>query len=202
MDTAGKDGTIRHIFSGVNPQGCTVAAFKVPTPLEAKHDFLWRCHAQVPPRGMIGIFNRSHYEDVLAPRVHGALSSKRAKQHMAQINDFEAMLVDNGVAVLKFFLHISQEEQTERLKARIDAPDKHWKLSAGDFVERKFWEQYQDCYESIFEHTSRKHAPWFVVPANHKWYRDVAISSILVGALEGMKLSYPKPTVDISTLKL
>ena len=151
---------------------------------------------------MIGIFNRSHYEDVLAPRVHGALSSKRAKQHMAEINDFEAMLVDNGVAVLKFFLHISQEEQTARLKARIDAPDKHWKLSAGDFVERKFWEQYQDCYESIFEHTSRKHAPWFVVPANHKWYRDVAISSILVGALEGMKLSYPKPTVDISALKL
>lgn len=202
MDTAGKDGTIRHIFSGINPQGCTVAAFKVPTPLEAKHDFLWRCHAQVPPRGMIGIFNRSHYEDVLSPRVHGILSGKQAKQHMQQINDFESMLVDNGIAVLKFFLHISEEEQTQRLQARIDSPDKHWKLSAGDFAERKFWDKYQQCYEGIFEQTSKKHAPWFVVPAEHKWYRNVAISRILVDALDGMKLSYPKPTVDVSTLKL
>ena len=154
MDTAGKDGTIRHIFSGVNPQGCTVTAFKVPTPLEAHHDFLWRCHAAVPQRGMIGIFNRSHYEDVLSPRVHGVMKDKTARQHMDQINDFESMLADNGIAILKFFLHISHEEQTRRLQARIDAPDKHWKLSAGDFVERKFWDKYQACYEDIFERTS------------------------------------------------
>ena len=202
MDTAGKDGTIRHIFAGINPQGCTVQAFKVPTPLEARHDFLWRCHAAVPPRGMIGIFNRSHYEDVLSPRVHGVIDGKTARQHMQQINDWESMLVDNGIAVLKFFLHISQEEQKRRLQARIDAPDKHWKLSAGDFAERKFWDSYQKCYEEIFSETSQKHAPWFVIPAEEKWYRNVAISGILVDALEGMKLKYPEPTVDASTLKL
>ena len=202
MDTAGKDGTIRSIFDGVNPQGCTVQAFKVPTPLEAKHDFLWRCHAAAPPRGMIGIFNRSHYEDVLSPRVHGLMSDKTARQHMQQINDFESMLVDNGIAVLKFFLHISEEEQKKRLQARIDDKDKHWKLSAGDFVERKYWDKYQKCYEDIFEETSKKHAPWFVIPANEKWYRNVAISGILVQALEGMKLQYPASTVDVSTLKL
>jgi len=202
MDTAGKDGTIRHIFSGVNPQGCNVTPFKVPTPIEAHHDFLWRCHAAVPPRGMIGIFNRSHYEDVLSPRVHGLLKDKTAHQHMDQINDFESMLVDNGIAILKFFLHISHEEQTRRLKARIDSPDKHWKLSASDFAERKFWDKYQGCYEDIFERTSHKHAPWFIIPADHKWYRNVAISSILAETLEGMKLQYPKSTLDVSTLKL
>ena len=202
MDTAGKDGTIRHIFGGVNPQGCTVQSFKVPTPLEAHHDFLWRCHAAVPPRGMIGIFNRSHYEDVLSPRVHGLMKDKIAHQHMAQINDFESMLADNGIAVLKFFLNISHDEQTRRLQARIDAPDKHWKLSASDFAERHFWDKYQACYEDILARTSQKHAPWFVIPADHKWFRDAAISSILADALEGMKLEYPKSTVDVSTLKL
>ena len=202
MDTAGKDGTIRHIFAGVNPQGCGVTAFKVPTPLEAHHDFLWRCHAAVPQRGMIGIFNRSHYEDVLSPRVHGVMKDKTARQHMDQINQFESMLADNGIGILKFFLHISQEEQKRRLQARIDAPDKHWKLSAGDFAERQFWDKYQACYEDIFEQTSHKHAPWFVIPADHKWFRNVAISSILAEALEGMKLKYPASTVDVSTLKL
>lgn len=202
MDTAGKDGTIRHIFDGINPQGCAVQAFKVPTPLETKHDFLWRCHAAAPPRGMISIFNRSHYEDVLSPRVHGLISDKAARQHMGQINDFESMLVENGIAVLKFFLHISEEEQKKRLQARIDDRDKHWKLSAGDFAERRFWDKYQKCYEDIFEETSGKHAPWFVIPANEKWYRNVAISDILVQALEGMKLKYPVSTIDVSTLKL
>jgi PPK2 family polyphosphate:nucleotide phosphotransferase len=202
MDTAGKDGTIRSIFDGVNPQGCNVTPFKVPTPLEARHDFLWRCHAAAPQRGMIGIFNRSHYEDVLSPRVHGTMKDKTAHQHMQQINDFESMLVDNGICVLKFFLNISHDEQTRRLQARIDAPDKHWKLSAGDFAERKFWDKYQDCYEDIFERTSQKHAPWFVIPADHKWYRNVAISGILAEALSGMKLKYPVSTIDVSTLKL
>ena len=177
-------------------------AFKVPTPLEAHHDFLWRCHNAVPARGMIGIFNRSHYEDVLSPRVHGLISEKTAKQHLQQINDFETLLVDNGIGVLKFFLHISKEEQGRRLQARIDAEDKHWKLSAGDFVERKFWDDYQKCYEEVFEETSRKHAPWFVIPSEEKWFRNVAISEILADTLEGMKLKYPKSTLDISTLKL
>jgi PPK2 family polyphosphate:nucleotide phosphotransferase len=202
MDTAGKDGTIRHIFSGVNPQGCDVTAFKVPTPLEARHDFLWRCHAAVPARGTIGIFNRSHYEDVLSPRVHGILSKQTARKHMDEINDFEAMLAGNGTLILKFFLNISHEEQTRRLKERIDTPDKHWKLSAADFAERKFWDKYQDAYEDILQHTSHKHAPWFVIPSDEKWYRNVAISGILVEAMEKLKLKYPAPTVDISTLKL
>lgn len=202
MDTAGKDGTIRHIFSGVNPQGCDVTAFKVPTPLEAKHDFLWRCHNAVPPRGMIGIFNRSHYEDVLSPRVHGLMDKKTAHAHMDQINRFEEMLTENGIAILKFFLHISEAEQKRRLQARIDDNSKHWKLSPADFAERKFWPQYQDCYEDILQRTSKKHAPWFVIPSDNKWYRNVAISEILVEAMKGMKLRYPKATVDVSTLKL
>jgi PPK2 family polyphosphate:nucleotide phosphotransferase len=202
MDTAGKDGTISHIFSGVNPQGCTVASFKVPTPLEAKHDFLWRCHQQVPPKGMIGIFNRSHYEDVLWPRVHGKMGAKEMRRHLDDINEFEAMLDDNGVLVLKFFLHISHEEQTRRLQSRIDTPDKHWKLSPADFAERKFWPQYMEAYEEILAATSPKHAPWFVIPADNKWFRNVAISQILVKELEGLKLKYPAPSFDPSGIKL
>jgi PPK2 family polyphosphate:nucleotide phosphotransferase len=202
MDTAGKDGTISHIFDEVNPQGCVVTSFKVPTSLEARHDFLWRCHNAVPPRGMIGIFNRSHYEDVLSPRVHGLISDKVAHQHMDEINDFEEMLIGNGITVLKFFLHISHDEQKRRLQARIDDKDKHWKLSAADFAERAFWDKYQACYEDIFTRTSKKHAPWFVIPSDEKWFRNVTISGILVDALEGMKLKYPKTTVDVSTLKL
>jgi PPK2 family polyphosphate:nucleotide phosphotransferase len=202
MDTAGKDGTIRHIFSGINPQGCQVAAFKVPTPLEARHDFLWRCQAQTPPRGMIGIFNRSHYEDVLSPVVHGSMSAKVASRHMDDINAWEDTLHDNGVVILKFFLHISHEEQTRRLQARIDDPDKHWKLSPSDFSERRFWPKYMAAYEEIFSRTSRKHAPWFLIPSDHKWFRNVAISSILADAMAGLKLQYPKPVFDPTGIKL
>jgi len=202
MDTAGKDGTIRHIFSGINPQGCQVASFKVPTSLEARHDFLWRCHQQIPPRGMIGIFNRSHYEDVLWPRVHDTMGAKEMRRHLDDINEWEAMLADNGVVILKFFLHISREEQTARLQSRIDTPDKHWKLSPADFAERKFWPAYMDCYEEILSSTSRKHAPWFVIPADNKWFRNVAISSALVEAVEGLKLKYPPPTFDPAGMKL
>ncbi|WP_348267037.1 polyphosphate kinase 2 family protein [Edaphobacter paludis] len=202
MDTAGKDGTIRHIFSGVNPQGCDVTAFKVPTPLEARHDFLWRAHNAVPPRGMIGIFNRSHYEDVLSPRVHKVISGKVARKRLDNINGFEDMLSDNGVVILKFFLHISHGEQTNRLKARIDTPDKHWKLSEADFHERRFWSSYENAYDDILSATSRKHAPWFVIPSDHKWYRNVAISQIIVDAMQGLKLKYPAPTLDASGIKL
>ncbi|SEF97740.1 polyphosphate:nucleotide phosphotransferase, PPK2 family [Bryocella elongata] len=202
MDTAGKDGTIKHIFSGVNPQGCQVASFKVPTPIEARHDFLWRCHAQVPPRGMIGIFNRSHYEDVLSPWVHGTLSDKQRRLRFKDINEWEQTLTDNGVVILKFFLHISHGEQTQRLQERIDTPSKHWKLSPADFEERPFWPKYQQAYEEILRHTSPKHAPWFVIPADHKWYRNLAISKILVDALSSMKLEYPVATFDPSGIKL
>jgi PPK2 family polyphosphate:nucleotide phosphotransferase len=202
MDTAGKDGTIRHIFSGINPQGCDVAAFKVPTPLEARHDFLWRVHAQVPPRGMIGIFNRSHYEDVLSPRVHNLITSKVMRSRLDNINEFESMLVDNDVVILKFFLHISRDEQTSRLQARIDKAKKNWKLSEADMHERKFWPQYEETYNRILSTTSRKHAPWFIIPADLKWYRNVAISTILVDTMKSLKLTYPEPTVDATAIKL
>jgi len=202
MDTAGKDGTIRHIFSGINPQGCDVAPFKVPTPIEARHDFLWRVHAQVPPRGMIQIFNRSHYEDVLAPRVHKLISPKTVRRRLEDINEFEAMLFDNDVIILKFFLHISQKEQTARLQSRIDDPDKHWKLAEGDFKEREFWPQYEEAYNDLIPATSKKHAPWFIIPSDRKRYRNVAISQILVDAMKSLKLEYPPPTMDPTKIKL
>ena len=202
MDTAGKDGTISHIFSGVNPQGCDVASFKVPTPLEARHDFLWRAHAQVPPRGMFGIFNRSHYEDVLSPRVHKVISDKIMRRRLDDINDFEEMLAGNGVLILKFYLHISRDEQTRRLQSRIDNKKKHWKLSEADIHERKFWPDYMDAYNRILSTTSRKQAPWFVIPSDQKWYRNVAISAIIVDLLQSLKLKFPAPTIDASEIKL
>jgi len=202
MDTAGKDGTISHIFSGINPQGCDVASFKVPTPLEARHDFLWRAHAQVPPRGMINIFNRSHYEDVLSPRVHKLISTKVASRHLDDINRFENMLFDNDVLILKFYLHISRDEQTRRLQSRIDDKQKHWKLSESDLHERKFWPQYIDAYDHILSTTSLKHAPWFVIPSDNKWYRNIAISTIIVDVMQSLKLKFPDPTVDASAIKL
>jgi PPK2 family polyphosphate:nucleotide phosphotransferase len=202
MDTAGKDGTISHIFSGVNPQGCDVAQFKVPTPIESRHDFLWRVHAQVPPRGMIGIFNRSHYEDVLSPRVHKLISADTVSKRIEDINEFESFLSDNDVLILKFYLHISHAEQTRRLKSRLDDKDKQWKLSDADLKERKFWPQYIDAYNDILSTTSRKHAPWFVIPADNKWYRNIAISAIIVDLMQSLKLKFPQPTIDASTIKL
>jgi PPK2 family polyphosphate:nucleotide phosphotransferase len=202
MDTAGKDGTISHIFSGINPQGCDVAQFKVPTPLEARHDFLWRVHAQVPPRGMIGIFNRSHYEDVLSPRVHKLISTDTVSRRLEDINEFESFLNDNDVLILKFYLHISKDEQTRRLQSRIDDKQKHWKLSDADIHERQFWPQYIDAYNQILSTTSRKHAPWFVIPSDHKWYRNIAISAIILDLMQSLKLKFPQPTVDVSSIKL
>lgn len=198
MDTGGKDGTVRHIFTGVNPQGVDVTAFKVPTPLEAAHDYLWRVHAAVPRLGMIGIFNRSHYEDVLVTRVHKLITDKTAKQRFHEINDFEEMLFQNNVTILKFFLHISHKEQTARLKARCEDKDKHYKISEADFHERRYWDKYQQAYEDAIGATSQKHAPWFVIPSDHKWYRNVAISSIIIEALQRMNLKYPKPAFDVS----
>ena len=202
MDTAGKDGTISHIFSGVNPQGCDVSSFKVPTPLESRHDFLWRCHAAVPPSGMIGVFNRSHYEAALLPRVHKQISPKHARRILDEINDWEEMLAANNTLILKFFLHISFEEQGRRLQARIDDPSKHWKFSEGDVSERNFWSQYRTAYDDVLSNTSRKHSPWFVIPADRKSFRNLAISGIIADAIDGLKLKYPVPTIDVSKIKL
>jgi len=202
MDTAGKDGAISHIFSGINPQGCDVASFRQPTPDEAQHDFLWRIHAQVPRRGMIKIFNRSHYEDILVPHVHKLISSKKLDEHIEDILEFESMLHDNDIVILKFFLHISFQEQTRRLQSRIDTPDKQWKLSASDFREREFWSQYEETYNRLLSASSRRHAPWFVIPADYKWYRNVAISQILVQTMKDLKLKYAQPSMDPSKIKL
>ncbi|WP_263367610.1 polyphosphate kinase 2 family protein [Edaphobacter bradus] len=202
MDTAGKDGTISHIFSGVNPQGCDVSAFKAPTPIESRHDFLWRVHSQLPPRGMIQIFNRSHYEDVLVSRVHKLLPQKTIDKRLDDINRFEQALYDNDIVILKFFLHISRAEQTARLKSRIADSDKHWKLSESDFIERRFWPRYEQAYNDAIAATSKKHAPWFVIPSDHKWYRNIAVSQIIVDAMKSLKLTYPKPSMDPTKVHL
>ena len=202
MDTAGKDGTIRHIFSGINPQGCDVSSFKTPTPLESRHDFLWRCQKRLPACGMIGIFNRSHYEDVLVPRVHGKITEKTVRRRLREINAWESTLAANGTIILKFYLHLSHAEQTRRLQSRIDTPDKRWKLSPADFAERPFWPKYMDAYEQILHHTSQRKAPWFIIPSDDKSYRNVAISTILVEALRELKLQYPPPTFNPRGLNL
>jgi PPK2 family polyphosphate:nucleotide phosphotransferase len=202
MDTSGKDGTIRHIFTGVNPQGCTVTAFKVPTQLELRHDFLWRAHNAVPPRGILGIFNRSHYEDVLVTRVHKTISVKEAHRRCVQIVEFEQMLAENGTVIMKFFLHISRDEQTRRLEARLADPDKHWKISNADFAERPLWPAYMEAYEDAISRTSRKFAPWYVIPSDDKTYRNVAISEIVVDTMRSLKMHYPRSAFDPSLIKL
>ena len=179
MDTSGKDGTIRHVFSSVNPQGCEVHSFKAPTQEELLHDFLWRIHRVAPARGMIGIFNRSHYEDVLAVRVHNLVPENVWSKRYKEINHFEKLLTDSGTIVLKFFLHIGNEEQKQRLLAREQDRDKAWKLSASDWAERKYWGDYQDAYEDVLSKCSTEEAPWYIIPANHKWYRNLAIAQVV-----------------------
>jgi PPK2 family polyphosphate:nucleotide phosphotransferase len=193
MDTGGKDGTIKHIFYGVNPQGCTVSAFKVPTQEELKHDFLWRIHQRTPALGMIGIFNRSHYEDVLVVRVHQQLSKKQLRERFRAINEFEKTLVENGTTILKFYLHISKEEQLQRLHGRLEDPRRMWKFTERDFQERRCWPDYQKAYEDVFKHCSTHYAPWYIIPANKKWFRNVTVSQIIVHSLERLKLKYPEP---------
>lgn len=183
-DTAGKDGTIRHLSTCMNVQHTNVTSFKQPTAPEAGHDFLWRVHAHTPRRGQIAIFNRSHYEDVLVVRVHDLISKKEAEDRFDDINRFEDLLRDSNSVVLKFMLHISKEEQEKRLFEREADPSKAWKLSAGDWRERKFWDDYTKMYEEALEATSTKHAPWYVIPADHKWYRDLCITEAIVDALE------------------
>jgi PPK2 family polyphosphate:nucleotide phosphotransferase len=202
MDAGGKDGTIRHVMSSCNPQSCRVASFKAPTPEELAHDFLWRIHQAVPRHGEIGIFNRSHYEDVLVVRVHKLAPKDVWRQRYDQINAFEAELAAGGVHILKFFLHISRQEQLKRLKERLADPKKHWKISPADFQERPYWEQYMKAYADAIGRCSTRQAPWFIIPANQKWFRNLAISEIIVETLAGLNMKYPEPAFDISKIKV
>ena len=189
MDTSGKDGVIRRVFEGVNPQGVRVASFKVPTPIESDHDYLWRHHLQTPGKGEIVIHNRSHYENVLVVRVHSLVPKKVWEKRYFQMAEFERLLVEEGTTVLKFFLHITKEEQKQRLLDRLADPAKHWKFSPGDLQERALWDQYMECYEDMLNKTSTSWAPWWIVPANKKWARDLLISSVLVDTLKGYKIN-------------
>jgi PPK2 family polyphosphate:nucleotide phosphotransferase len=191
LDTGGKDGTIRAIFGPLNPQGVQVTSFKVPSAQELSHDYLWRVHQQVPPKGMIGIFNRSHYEDVLVVRVHQLVEEKVVKKRYAQINAFEEHLQENGVTILKFHLCISRDEQRERLQKRLDDPEKHWKFNTGDLAERAIWDKYVDAYEKMLRNCAPSSAPWHVIPANKKWYRNAVISQIVTDAMEKMNPQFP-----------
>jgi PPK2 family polyphosphate:nucleotide phosphotransferase len=197
MDTAGKDGAIRHVFQGANPLGTRVANFKEPSTEELDHDYLWRIHKQVPAKGELVIFNRSHYEEVLIVRVHKLVSPEVWVKRYDQINAFEQMLAENGTTILKFYLHIDKDEQKKRLQARLDNPNKHWKFRKGDLEDRNLWAEYGQAYEDVLNKTSTAAAPWFVVPANHKWYRDLLISSILIETLEELKMKFPQPEEDL-----
>ncbi|HEX6432771.1 MAG TPA: polyphosphate kinase 2 family protein [Gemmatimonadales bacterium] len=192
MDTSGKDGAIRHVMRGFNPQGTRIVSFKKPSEEELDHDFLWRVHAKVPARGEVVVFNRSHYEDVLIVRVRELVPKRIWKQRYDQINAFERVLHETGTTIVKFFLHISHGEQRKRLQARVDDPKKCWKFQPGDLEERKFWKDYVQAYEDALEKTSADHAPWYVIPANQKWYRNYLVGSILADSLDRLHLEYPK----------
>ena len=201
IDGGGKDGIIEHVFGPLNSAGCRVASFKVPTPIEADHDFLWRVHAQTPAKGEIVVFNRSHYEQVLVVRVHDLEPKEINKTRYDQINDFEKLLASNNTHILKFFLHISKDTQLQRFKDRIDDPLKHWKVAAGDFKERALWGDYMAAFEDMVNKCSKENAPWFVIPADKKWFRDLAISQILVDYMEGMNIQLPQTDEDIEAIK-
>jgi PPK2 family polyphosphate:nucleotide phosphotransferase len=201
LDAAGKDGTIRHVMIGCNPQGCRVTSFKKPSVEESSHDFLWRVHQAVPAYGDIGIFNRSHYEDVLVARVHTLVPKDVWSRRYDQINQFERMLHGNNVKILKFFLHISKDEQQKRFEQRIDDKDRQWKISEADFIERKYWEEYTAAYEDALTRCSTPEAPWHIIPANKKWFRNLSVSHIIVETLAAMDMKFPPPSVDIKKLK-
>lgn len=201
MDAGGKDGVINHVLSAMNPQGCRSQSFKVPTQLEASHDFLWREHAVAPHNGEIVIFNRSHYEAVLVERVHGGVSGKRLKARYKHINDFENILHNNNTTIVKFYLNISNEEQLKRFGQRLDDPTKHWKISENDYREREYWNDYMDAFNDAISECSTDYAPWFVIPSNDKNYRNLVISEILIHVLEKMNPQIPAPTVDVDQIR-
>jgi PPK2 family polyphosphate:nucleotide phosphotransferase len=200
-DGAGKDSTIRRVFGRLNPLGCTVSAFKVPTPLELSHDFLWRAHQAVPAKGTIGVFNRSHYEDVLVVRVHRLVPEEVWRPRYEQINQFERLLTQNGVTTLKFFLHISKDEQRERLRERLDDPAKYWKFNPADLGEREKWDEYTRAYQDMLSRTSTADSPWFVVPADNKLPRDVLVAKVVVEALERLDPRFPGPPAGLEEFR-
>ena len=200
IDCGGKDGTIRTVFGDVDPMGIVSTSFKAPSHTEVARDYLWRVHKAVPPRGYLGIFNRSHYEDVLIVRVHGLAPPAAIEQRYEQINAFEKQLSENGITILKFYLHISKDEQKQRLQERIDDPKKRWKFSPGDLEERAWWDHYMEAYEIALRRCSTPWAPWYVIPADRNWYRNAVIARILRRTLEGLGLKYPKPAGDFSKL--
>jgi PPK2 family polyphosphate:nucleotide phosphotransferase len=202
LDAGGKDGVIRHVITGMNPAGCKVIPFKKPTPEELAHDFLWRVHAHVPAKGEVAIFNRSHYEDVLVVRVHKLAPEEVWSERYDLINDFERLLVvENNTTILKFFLYISKQEQLARFKQRLDDPARHWKISDSDYEERERWDDYVKAFEDVLAKTSTENAPWFVIPSNHKWFRDLAISQIITRTLEDLNMKMPEPSVDIAAIR-
>lgn len=198
MDTSGKDGTIRHVFSHVDPLGVRVASFKAPSADELAHDYLWRVHREMPRRGEIVVFNRSHYEDVVITRVRGLVDENTWSRRYGHINDFERMLADEGMTIVKFYLHIDKDEQKRRLEARRDDPAKRWKFQPGDLAERKHWDEYMKAYEEAITRTSTDHAPWHIVPSNRKWYRNLVVASVLVNTLRGLGMKYPPPAVSLA----
>jgi PPK2 family polyphosphate:nucleotide phosphotransferase len=200
-DAGGKDGVVRHVIGSMNPQGCRVVSFKQPSSEELAHDFLWRIERQAPRRGEIVIFNRSHYEDVLVTRVHNLVPKSVWKKRYEQINDFERRLHDEGTHIIKFFLHISKDEQLRRFKKRIDDPARRWKISESDYSERDLWDSYQKAFEDAMSKCSTKYAPWFVIPADHKWFRNLAISHILETTLENIGIELPKPSVNLEEIR-
>jgi PPK2 family polyphosphate:nucleotide phosphotransferase len=201
-DTGGKDGVIRHVFRTVNPQGVKVSSFKAPSDTELAHDYLWRIHQQTPARGEIRIFNRSHYEDVLIARVRNLVPEEVWERRYQHINDFERMLADEGTTIVKFFLHLSKEEQAARLQDRLDDPAKHWKFNTSDLAERKHWDSYQAAYEAMLSRTSTAWAPWYLVPANSKWYRNLVIARLLVHTLESLQMRHPEPSFDPAEIRI
>jgi len=201
MDAGGKDGTVNHVLSAMNPQGCFVHGFKQPSAEEAAHDFLWRVHQACPARGQVAVFNRSHYEDVLVVRVHGLVPRKVWEKRYDHINAFERLLADNNTRILKFYLHITKDEQLARFKQRIDDPARHWKISDSDYAERPYWASYQKAFEAALSRCSTPHAPWFVIPSNHKWFRNLAVSRIMVEALQSMNPKFPAPSVDMAEIR-
>lgn len=199
-DTGGKDGTIRNVFRGVNPHGVHVRSFDQPSPWELAHDYLWRVHRHTPEDGAITIFNRSHYEDVLVVRVKGLVPEEQWSRRYRHIREFERMLADEGTTIVKLFLNISKDEQKERLQARLDEPDKNWKFNEGDLADRELWDQFREAYGVAIRETSTDYAPWYVVPANRKWYRNLVVSSILIQTLEGIDLQYPEAETDLDAV--
>jgi PPK2 family polyphosphate:nucleotide phosphotransferase len=202
LDAAGKDGVVRHVLTGMNPSGCVAVNFKQPTANELAHDFLWRVHPHVPGKASVAIFNRSHYEDVLVARVHNLVPEKVWSKRYDQINDFEQLIsTENNTTILKFFLYISKQEQLARFKKRLDDPARQWKISDSDYKERDYWKDYIEAFEDVLSKTSTDRAPWFIIPANHKWFRDLAISQIITRAMEEMDMQMPKPTVNLAEIR-